>query len=70
MDKDINRRKVVLAEKKRTNKWLAEQLGCASTQYRSGVPMLATAYGDISENSETTRCRTDRVSEERKQCIK
>lgn len=24
---DINRIKVVLAEKKRTNKWLAEQLG-------------------------------------------
>ena len=29
--KDINRIKVVLAEKKRTNKWLAEQLGCAPT---------------------------------------
>ena len=28
---DINRIKVVLAEKKRTNKWLAEQLGCAPT---------------------------------------
>ena len=27
MDKDINRIKVVLAEKKTTNKWLAEQLG-------------------------------------------
>ena len=26
MDNDINRLKVVLAEKKRTNKWLAEQL--------------------------------------------
>lgn len=26
MTKDINRIKVVLAEKKRTNKWLAEQL--------------------------------------------
>ena len=26
MEKDINRIKVVLAEKKRTNKWLAEQL--------------------------------------------
>ena len=25
--KDINRLKVVLAEQKRTNKWLAEQLG-------------------------------------------
>ena len=27
MSKDINRLKVVLAEKKRPNKWLAEQLG-------------------------------------------
>ena len=27
MSKDINRLKVVLAEKKRTNKWLAEQIG-------------------------------------------
>lgn len=27
MERDINRIKVVLAEKKRTNKWLAEQLG-------------------------------------------
>ncbi len=27
MKDDINRIKVVLAEKKRTNKWLAEQLG-------------------------------------------
>ena len=27
MDKDINRIKVVLADKKRTNKWLAERLG-------------------------------------------
>ena len=31
MEKDINRLKVVLAEKKRTNKWLAAQLGCAPT---------------------------------------
>ena len=27
MEQDINRLKVVLAEQKRTNKWLAEQLG-------------------------------------------
>ena len=27
MNRDINRIKVVLADKKRTNKWLAEQLG-------------------------------------------
>ncbi len=31
MEKDIKRLKVVLAEKKKTNKWLAEQLGCAQT---------------------------------------
>ncbi len=31
MEKDINRIKVVLVEKRRTNKWLAEQLGCAPT---------------------------------------
>ena len=29
MGRGINRQKVVLAEKKRTNKWLAEQLGVA-----------------------------------------
>lgn len=27
MSKDINRLKIILAEKKKTNKWLAEQLG-------------------------------------------
>ena len=27
--RDLNRLKVILAEKKKTNKWLAEQLGCA-----------------------------------------
>lgn len=31
MEKKINRIKVVLAEKERTNKWLAEQLDCAPT---------------------------------------
>lgn len=31
MEKDINRIKVVLAEKKKSNKWLAEQLGVAPT---------------------------------------
>ena len=29
--RDLNRLKVILAEKKKTNKWLAEQLGCATT---------------------------------------
>lgn len=27
-NKDLNRIKVVLAEKKKTNKWLSEKLGC------------------------------------------
>ena len=31
MSKDINRIKVVLVEKKKTNKWLSEQLVCATT---------------------------------------
>lgn len=31
MDKDINRIKVVLAEKKKTSKWLSEQLGCSTS---------------------------------------
>lgn len=31
INKDINRLKVVLAEKKRTNKWLAEQVGVNPT---------------------------------------
>ena len=29
--RDLNRLKVILAEKKKTNKWLAEHLGCAPT---------------------------------------
>lgn len=44
---DINRIKVVLAEKKRTNKWLAEQLGVNPTTVskwctNSSQPDLAT----------------------------
>ena len=31
MDKNINRIKVVLAENRKTNKWLAKQLGCTPT---------------------------------------
>ena len=30
-NKDLNRLKVVLAEKKKTNLWLSKQLGCAPT---------------------------------------
>lgn len=31
MDKDINRLKIILVEKKKTGKWLAEQLGVNKT---------------------------------------
>ena len=48
MSKDINRLKVVLAEKKRTNKWLAEQLGKKILQpSQSGVP---TPYSRMSRH--------------------
>ena len=35
-NKDINRIKVVLADKKKTNKWLAEQLGKDQTTISKG----------------------------------
>lgn len=38
--KDINRLKVVLAEKKRTNKWLIEQIGKDQTMVSNGVLIL------------------------------
>lgn len=37
MRKNINRLKVVLAEKNRTNRWLAAQLGKMRQPYRNGV---------------------------------
>ena len=52
MQKDINRLKVVLVEKKKTNKWLAEQLGkdpatvskwCTNSS-QPGLPMLAKLH--------------------------
>ena len=53
MSKDINRLKVVLAEKKRTNKWLAEQLGkdpgtvskwCTNTNQPDLITLTKIAY--------------------------
>lgn len=38
--KDINRIKVVLVEKKRTNKWLAEQLGKTRQRFPNGAQTL------------------------------
>ena len=48
-EKDFNRLKVVLAEKKRTNKWLAEQLGkdpATASKWctNSAQPGLETLY--------------------------
>ena len=40
-NKELNRLKVVLAEKKKTNKWLGEQLGKDKQPYQNGVPILA-----------------------------
>lgn len=40
-NKELNRLKVVLAEKKRTNKWLGEQLGKDKTTISKWVPILA-----------------------------
>ena len=37
MIKDINRLKVVLAEKKKTNRWLANQLGKMKGLFQNGV---------------------------------
>lgn len=37
--RELNRLKVVLAEKKRTNRWLAEQLGQTKLPYQNGVPI-------------------------------
>lgn len=51
-NKDINRIKVVLADKKKTNKWLAEQLGkdqttiskwCTNTSQPDLVSLIKTA---------------------------
>ena len=45
--KDLNRIKVVLAEKKRTNKWPAEQLRKALQQCPNGVLTLPALVGNI-----------------------
>ncbi len=40
-DQDINRIKLILAEKKRTNKWLAQELGkdpATVSKWRANIP--------------------------------
>lgn len=59
-NKDLNRLKVVLAEKKRSNKWLAEQLGkdqgtiskwCTNTNQPDLESLIRTAkLLDVSPN--------------------
>ena len=67
--KDLNRLKVILAEKKKTNKWLAEQLGCAPTTVskwctNSSQPSLETIerISNILDIDYTELIRIDRKS--------
>ena len=45
-NKDLNRLKVVLAEKKRTNKWLAEQLGKDPATISKWYKQCTTEFGE------------------------
>ena len=67
--KDLNRLKVILAEKKKTNKWLAEQLGCAPTTVskwctNSSQPSLETIerISNLLDINYTELIRIDRKS--------
>lgn len=40
MNEDLNRLKIVLAEHKKTNKWLADQLKRTRLPFQSGVPTI------------------------------
>ena len=67
--RDLNRLKVILAEKKRTNKWLAEQLGCAPTTVskwctNSSQPSLETIekISNLLDIDYTELIRIDRKS--------
>lgn len=61
MDKSINRLKVVLAEKKRINKWLAEQLGCAPTTVSKWC--TNSAQPNLENLMEIARCLEINVNE-------
>ena len=67
--KDLNRLKVILAEKKKTNKWLAAQLGCAPTTVskwctNSSQPSLETIerISNLLDIDYTELIRIDRKS--------
>ena len=55
-NKDLNRIKVMLAEKKRTNKWLAEQLGKdPATISKKGYKCLSAKFGGPYRDFKITR---------------
>ena len=57
MSKDINRLKVVLTEKKRTNKWLAEQLGKRSCHcFKMVYQHHTTECRNIGGDSQMSEC--------------
>ena len=60
-NKDINRIKVVLAEKKRTNKWLAEQLGKGQATVSKWC--TNTAQPSLENLVEIAKCLEVEVSE-------
>ena len=67
--KDLNLLKVILAEKKKPNKWLAEQLGCAPTTVskwctNSSQPSLETIekISNLLDIDYTELIRIDRKS--------
>ena len=70
MAKDINRIKVMLVEKKRSNKWLAERLGkdsatvskwCTNTSQPSLEPLLEIAR--LLDINYTELVKADQLSE-------
>ena len=53
-NKELNRLKVVLAEKKKTNKWLGEQLGKDKNNHIKMVyQYLSARFGQSYEDSQT-----------------
>ena len=59
--KDLNRLKVVLAEKKRTNKWLAEQIG--ADQATVSKWCTNSAQPNLENLIEVARCLEVNVNE-------
>ena len=59
--KDLNRLKVVLAEKKRTNKWLAEQIGVDQATVSKWC--TNSAQPNLENLMEVSRCLEVNVNE-------